>query len=473
MIAIVFTCLLLFIIVLAIISILNKNGTDSTSYKKIDSWDTYDANQKQYNKAVRGGSKEVVEEAISNFNHLKSITPDQYVRSQYDSDIAAMRSRLNEKWQIRADRYLQKLSDEFYLITDCDMHDFKDVDYLFKAKASCLSTWKKYYELDPKRFGADENPKRYMREWFGSEYDPCMDTYESFERKLNELTDHMVPVLNRKKNISRLIVSYVREEGSVKRTDLFRHQFEDCNDNEFRCCYRELIKKNRLVEVKIGSRIFVTIPGKKGETENTVLSAYEEEFFSKLDRKKYSQKVPVPMRSESDAAEADQWFKKVGKHLGMFGDCYTLILEGKPETGYSGEFLLRVKDRCIHEWQAYFFIGCNEAEYRVNLKMYMRDWMGRAYDPCMADHYSLEKKLINKVKQLRPETVRIRKLYDEICAIVKKEDHITRDDLLRTGIDGYSDAELDSALKGLIRSGQLMEKKINGNLIMVCTDKAD
>lgn len=173
-------------------------------------------------------------------------------------------AELEEKqWQKKADPHLENFLLYYESIMNGDMETFSDVDTLFKEKTKCITEWQKYFSVDLSIYETIMYPKRYMRECAGDLYDPCMESHEALEKKLSDKIQYMRPEYRRKARLYDIIVDYVASEQSVMRTKLFTAGFNGFTDEEVKICYRALLKKNRLVEIKLGNRLFVTLSDKE------------------------------------------------------------------------------------------------------------------------------------------------------------------------------------------------------------------
>ena len=168
-----------------------------------------------------------------------------------------------EKWEKKADKYLQEFSDCYLTIIDGELEHFADVELLFKTKKRCISLWQKYFAIDLSEYETTIYPKRYMREWMGEDYDPCMESHEALEKKLSDCVDKMRPEYKRKTALYGIIVTRVASCGSIARSELLKQHFNGYIPEEVKCCYNALVKENRLVEVKLGGRYFVSLSDKE------------------------------------------------------------------------------------------------------------------------------------------------------------------------------------------------------------------
>lgn len=192
--------------------------------------------------------------------------------SIYKEDRAALVEHLHDleeaKWEKKADKYLQEFSDCYFIITSGEFDNFRDVDMLFKTKNRCIALWQKYFAIDLSEYETTIYPKRYLREWMGEDYDLCMESHDALEKKLSECVNTMRPEYKRKTALYEVIVDYVYSRGSLARSELLKHKFDGYIPDEVKCCYNALIKNNRLVEIKLDGRFFVSLSDKESAKEH-------------------------------------------------------------------------------------------------------------------------------------------------------------------------------------------------------------
>ena len=168
-----------------------------------------------------------------------------------------------EIWAKKADKHLQAFYDSYYSVVSGDCHNFRDVELLMKEKAKCIREWQNYYAIDLEPYRTTIYPKRYMKEYLGNDYDPCMDSRYGLEKKLDACVASMRPEQKRKNRLYDVIVDYVTEKETVPRSELLKTAFDGFIAEEIKCCYKELVSKNRLVETKTGNRWFVSLSDKE------------------------------------------------------------------------------------------------------------------------------------------------------------------------------------------------------------------
>ena len=181
----------------------------------------------------------------------------------YKDDLELVRERVAdlemEKWVTKADKYLQEFSDCWGQLVSADLETFRDVELFFATKNACLRAWHKYFSIDISEFDTAIYPKQYLREWMGEDYDPCMDSSEALEKRLSEYVQRMRPEQRRKNSLYRKLLLYVKDRETIAQADLLKVEFPGFVPAEIKCCYEELVRRNRLVKTKLGSRWFVSL----------------------------------------------------------------------------------------------------------------------------------------------------------------------------------------------------------------------
>ena len=224
--------------------------------------------------ALYSSSTKKVKQYVSDFEaaykeaepHMTSSQRSAYreIKSEITQTAREQIRELEEdRWERVAEKHLQNFYDSYYMVTNGELHTFRDVELLMKEKARCIREWQSYFAVDLDQFDTTIYPKKYMREYLGEDYDPCMDSHEALEKKLSDCVASMRPEQKRKNQLYKLIVDHVRRQETVPRGELLKTEFPGYIPEEVRCCYRELIKRNRLVETKMGNRFFVSLSDKE------------------------------------------------------------------------------------------------------------------------------------------------------------------------------------------------------------------
>lgn len=187
----------------------------------------------------------------------------EFYRKEFHEDMDDLREHLRqieeEAWLKKAGKHLADFAESYEIIMGGEMETFRDVDRLFAQKKRCVSEWHKYFAIDLTQYKSTIYPKRYLREFMGDQYDPCMESSEALDRQLSGRIQSMRPEFTRKKRLYDLMVAYVREHPGIMRADLMKVNFPGFNADEVKYCYKPLLEKNRLVEYKMGSRYFVSL----------------------------------------------------------------------------------------------------------------------------------------------------------------------------------------------------------------------
>lgn len=231
---------------------------------------TYLSIEKRCVRAIDSHSLNKVRNAIREWEvayHEAEPILEPVFRRVYEQDMKDLKANLacleEDHWLRKAEKYLDSFSMCYELIMDGQMENFKDVEELFRLKKRCISAWQNYFSIDLTEYESTIYPKRYLREYMGELYDPCMESHEALEKKLSERIQIMRPEYKRKMQLYELIVSFVWNNVSVLRTELLRKPFDGFTPEEVKCCYNALLKKNRLMEYKMGGRVFAMASDKE------------------------------------------------------------------------------------------------------------------------------------------------------------------------------------------------------------------
>lgn len=190
-----------------------------------------------------------------------------FYREEHKQDMDDLWERVaeieQEEWLQKAEKHLTAFWECYELIMDGEMENFRDVDHVFSLKKRCISEWQNYFAVDLSQYRTTIYPKRYLREFMGDQYDPCMESHDALEKKLSDRIQSARPEYKRKKRLYDLIVAHVRQNPGIMRADLMKTDFPGFNAEEVKYCYKALLDKNRLMEYKMGSRYFVTLSDKE------------------------------------------------------------------------------------------------------------------------------------------------------------------------------------------------------------------
>lgn len=193
-------------------------------------------------------------------------------REVLEHNIQNIRDEVEEKqrykWESNARKILSNLFDTYSMIIN---HSFDNVERAYKAKARCMKYWDQYWQ-SIEDYDILLYPKQFFKNSIAS-YDPCFEDRGALEQRLDQAITEMKPEYKRKMALYKKIMDAVAKEGSIMRSDLTKKSFPDAVPKEVECCYKELIKKYKLVEVKLGNRYFVSLSDKELEKRNTKASA--------------------------------------------------------------------------------------------------------------------------------------------------------------------------------------------------------
>ena len=163
------------------------------------------------------------------------------------------------EWETKAGKILDKFLDLYIIITD---PDFRDIEKAYRSKNRCLKYWQDFFLSKPDEIY--DPPKEFMRKYLGEYYDDCMFSQESLDKRLSECIEQMKPEYKRKMALVKQMLDYVAcFETGIMRTQLFSSIKGEYSDAEIKYCYKELIEKYKLSEVKIGGRFFVYLSEKE------------------------------------------------------------------------------------------------------------------------------------------------------------------------------------------------------------------
>lgn len=251
----------------------------------------YEVNRKQYDRGVNAQTLETAKDALMQlefgFDEVKELVGASSV-SCYEDDIQEVRENVEaialEKWEHEADKILDEFLKLYALITDpC----FADVDKAYCAKDKCLAKYDEYWEWtrEVQSEGEDcfdtlnlwNEAKEHFRWRFGNETDDdehellvwdqpsALSTRQLIEKRLSDCAYTMQPEYKRKMQLRNDIMRNIAQCGTVARSTLMKMRYDGFIDEEVRACYSGLLKERMLIEVKQGSRYFVSLTDKSAK----------------------------------------------------------------------------------------------------------------------------------------------------------------------------------------------------------------
>lgn len=197
------------------------------------------------------------------------------LRSNY---ITVLENDVDEK----TEKYLSEFVDEFVFLTE--WMDFVDVDYVYKRKNSCLRNYDAYWEtvrkisdnavINERSLVWEKAKKNFIDAFtensqsnihFWDENGMNKSVREQIVAEIDKHVETLKPEYKRKMKIYDDILSVVRSKESIKRADLLHTKIDNATEEEVSVCYKALVKKGKLFEMKLGSRYFVSLSDKESQ----------------------------------------------------------------------------------------------------------------------------------------------------------------------------------------------------------------
>lgn len=230
-------------------------------------------------------AKDCYERLQSSYSGIKS-SVSGVSRDCFEEDIAYIRDNMETiiegKWDTKARKYLNTISELYWLIRDSD---FETIDTACKSKKKFFDTYDKYWawtdechqELDHwSSINLWDTAKKDMQSTLDGSgitfwNDPGFGRYsvrQQLDKQLTEKIETMRPEYRRKMKLYDLLVNYVYDNPGVARSALLKIALDGYSSQEIAACYRSLISKQRLIAVKIGNRYFVSLTDKETEKQS-------------------------------------------------------------------------------------------------------------------------------------------------------------------------------------------------------------
>ena len=303
-----------FFFVLAIIGAVMQDRAE----KRKQALKEYFKTDNKVGRALDSNSRKHVKETLKEFEAAYQNSQDylgyagKSLHMTDKEDLQAHLKELEEEaWLKKAGKHSDAFAYNYEIVTCADLDNFKDVELIMKAKKKCLDEWQKYFAVDLSEYETTIYPKRYLRENMGEMYDPCMESRETLEKKLSECIQAARPEYRRKMRLYEDIVEYVSRHPDIPRSDLFRVKFSGATAEEVKHCYKELIKKNRLFEMKMGNRFFVSLSDKE-KSKHPHSAVDEEKVVSQTESVEDKPSETLKEKSRSDSPEVVKILKDKG-----------------------------------------------------------------------------------------------------------------------------------------------------------------
>lgn len=189
------------------------------------------------------------------------------------------------EWEMKVDRVLEEFLSAYGSVVESS---FADVDKTYKLKKRCLSKYDAYWDItrqysDKERSVLGEThiwdhakmrleqeftsggyfPKGQGIGFWGGKESSSKSPRQQIDEKLTRCIETMRPEYKRKMEVFDNILKYVHLHGSIPRVELLKTAFDGATQKEVESCCRSLIQDHRLIEVKIGGRLFVMLSDKE------------------------------------------------------------------------------------------------------------------------------------------------------------------------------------------------------------------
>ena len=259
--------IIMIVILSMVIVLISKSGSDGDVHMEADEF--YDKVYKLSNSAFDCKKSSSVKEKLSEMEDLYERIDNrkncdkykQYLQAEIHDVRDEYEDRVFCEWQEKADKALDCFILSYIHVIDSDPSMFTFAA-LSKSKKDCLRYYEKYWSLKGPEVYLKISPQDYMKKYLGENYDFCMQSHLELERKLESAIEAAKPEKQRGEKLTREMIAFVKSNGSVKRSELKKHEFQGFNCEEVAAAYKYLLKKYRLVEYKIGNLYFVSLPEK-------------------------------------------------------------------------------------------------------------------------------------------------------------------------------------------------------------------
>lgn len=249
----------------------------------------HELNQKQYERGTNASSLSTAKDALwqleSGYDAIKDNISSNS-RWCYQMDIEDVRSNVEdialEKWQEKAEKILDEFIAAYVLITN---PTFADVEKAYRAKDKCIRKYDAYWEWTQRvhdenaayfsKLNLWDEARNMFRERFCDNAEPgdhamlvwgmpgSTSTRENIKKKLSECIRTMEPEYRKKMTLESKIMQRIADHGSIQRSVLLKSSFDGFVDAEIKACYRGIVNRGRVVEVKQGRVYFVSLSDKE------------------------------------------------------------------------------------------------------------------------------------------------------------------------------------------------------------------
>ena len=223
----------------------------------------------------------------------------QDIRKCRESVECSYQILLEEKWKKKMDPIVDELNGCYELVTTACNHTFQKVEDVIWARDRCLHLYDAYWAAAGKFLEENQcrgriRTKDYLNSWHPEE-NRFASRWE-LQQTLDAAIEPLKPEQKRKKKLYRDILNWVAEQESVQQCVLLKREFPNATAEEVKYCYKDLVKRYKLVKYKMGNRWFVTLSDKEKEKR-------EKAAQKAAERKQKAQAAQEPEAQKGEQAE--------------------------------------------------------------------------------------------------------------------------------------------------------------------------
>lgn len=184
---------------------------------------------------------------------------------------------LEEQWNKKAFRYIEAMEEAYNTVLENDAVGY---DQCVAARNRFLKAYDTYWDFTAS-FIEEHHDSVYRKQMWEQARSNIKDIFyesgvafwgepeasrhsvrEQFVKILDKSIEERRPELVRRKAIMRQLTQHVREEDMIMRVELLK-SIPDSDPKEVSACYKYLIQRKQLVEFKLETRYYVTLPDSK------------------------------------------------------------------------------------------------------------------------------------------------------------------------------------------------------------------
>ena len=217
-----------------------------------------------YSCSTSSGAKKRLDELNSLFDSAKIAGESDKVLSYISFEISDVQELVDSlersEWEEKASKILSDFLDAFIYVTTEEHHSFRDIENILNTSKKCVRLWYKYWKL-LEDIHVRVNPKEYMKEYLGADFETCMMDGIALKKRLSSAAVYKELSNEQRMMICTEIVRIVSESKSCMRCKLLKMDICNADYEQIDSCYQHLLLKNKLVEYKNGNRYYVSISG--------------------------------------------------------------------------------------------------------------------------------------------------------------------------------------------------------------------